>query len=132
MTTGWCDRTAKCLNFRLKERPTCNECDVLVTMNHFHNTHQNYRICHDCFEINLEAIQANSYIPKTLIVDERRICENYERCFAEAPYGIFKTKLCDVCGQLYPPEHYHDIHKNIRLCLNCYVAKRAEYNEVRA
>lgn len=126
MAITWCDRTSRCLNFRLKSRPNCNECNILITMNHFHNTLKGYRICHDCFEKNLTAIEAIIYVPKTLIVDEKRVCENFEACFASQPYSMFKTKVCDACGMLYPPQHYHDIEKNIRLCLSCYRAKKSE------
>lgn len=124
MTTPECDRAARCLNFWLKERPTCNECDVLINMNHFHHTRQGYRICHDCFEKNLEAITAGTFTPATTIEGERRVCLNYAKCFAEQPYGLYKPKICDICGQMAPSEHYHDIHKNIRICLRCYRARR--------
>lgn len=124
-----CDRSTKCLNFWLKERPECNECGVLITMNHFHNTLKGYRICHDCFEQNLEAITAGAYKPSTVIEGEIRACLNYERCFAPEPYSMFKPKICDVCGRLYPPEHYHDIHKNIRICLECYRSQHVAQQE---
>ncbi|HMQ53979.1 MAG TPA: hypothetical protein PKE64_07155 [Anaerolineae bacterium] len=122
MTTQVCDRASQCLNFWLKERPECNECGVLINMNHFHNTSNNYRICHDCFERNLPAIAAGAYRPTTWIENEVRACLNYAKCFAAEPYGLFKPKVCDQCGKLYPPEHYHDIHRNIRICLACYQA----------
>jgi len=118
-----CDRSTKCLNFWLKERPECNECGVLITMNHFHNTSNHYRICHTCFEQNLAAIVAGTYRPTNLIENEVRACLNYDQCFSETPYGMFTPKICDVCQALYPPEHYHDITKNIRICLNCYQAQ---------
>lgn len=123
-TTPECDRAAHCLNFWLKERPTCNECDALINMNHFHHTLKGYRICHDCFEKNLEAIAAGTFTPATYIEGERRVCLKYAACFAEQPYGLYQPKICDICGQLAPPEHYHDISKNIRICLTCYRAGR--------
>ena len=92
-------------------------------MNHFHNTSNHYRICHTCFEQNLAAIVAGTYRPTNLIENEVRACLNYDQCFSETPYGMFTPKICDVCQALYPPEHYHDITKNIRICLNCYQAQ---------
>lgn len=124
MTTVECDRAGHCLNFWLKERPNCNECDVLINMNHFHHTLKGYRICHTCFEQNLADIAAGVFTPKTMIVGERRVCLNRGKCFAEQPYGMYKPKICDVCGRLAPSEHYHDIQKNIRICLNCYQTTR--------
>lgn len=124
MITTECDRASRCLNFWLDERPNCNHCDVLITMNHFHHTLNGYRICHNCFENNLEAIVAGTFIPATFIEGELRVCRNRTECFAGQPYAMYVPKICDVCGQLAPPEHYHDIHKNIRICLNCYRAGR--------
>ena len=120
MTANICDRSNRCLNFWLKERPGCNQCGVLITMNHFHHTLKHYRICHNCFEEHLEAIVTDTFRPTSWIEDEVRACLNYERCFASEPYGMFIPKVCDVCGTLYPPTHYHDIHRNIRVCLDCY------------
>jgi hypothetical protein len=120
MTTAKCDRALRCLNFWLKERPECNQCGVLITMNHFHHTLKNYRICHDCFERNLAAIVAGIFVPKTLIEGERKDCLRFPQCFATTPYSLFKPKICDGCGRDAPPEHYHDIHQNIRICLSCY------------
>ncbi len=124
MTTVECDRASHCLNFWLKERPTCNQCEVFINMNHFHHTLKGYRICHNCFEQNLPAIVADTFTPITLIENEPRVCLNHDSCFAAAPYGLYKPKICDVCGRLAPPEHYHDIQKNIRICLTCYQAGR--------
>ena len=118
-----CDRSSKCLNFWLRDRPVCNQCGVLITMNHFHNTSQHYRICHSCFEQNLAAIVAGTYRPRQIIENEIRACLNYDTCFENEPYGMFKPKICDVCQGLYPPEHYHDISKNIRICLECYQSR---------
>lgn len=125
-----CDRAVRCLNFWLQERPGCNECGVLINMNHFHHTLKNYRICHNCFERNLEAIVAGTYLPTTMIESERKACLRYEQCFAERPYGLFKPKICDMCGRDAPPEHYHDIHKNIRICLSCYQAKFSDIKRI--
>lgn len=124
MTTAVCDRASGCLNFWLASRPVCNECGVPITMSHFHHNTQYYRICHDCFEKNLADIEANTYIPKTLIRGEVRACLNHNQCFATEPYGMYRPKVCDNCGALAPPEHYHDIEQNIRLCLPCYKLTR--------
>ena len=123
MTTKECDRATRCLNFWLKERPDCNQCGVLINMNHFHHTLKNYRICHDCFERNLADIVVGTFVPTTLIEGERKSCLRFSECFATEPYGLFKPKICDICGRDVPPEHYHDIHQNIRICLNCYQIK---------
>ena len=98
MSDKICDRSARCLNFWLAERPVCNECGVDITMNHFHNTARHYRICHDCFERNLGLIAAGTYQPATVIEREVRACLNHERCFEFEPHGMFKPKVCDVCG----------------------------------
>ena len=120
MTANICDRSYHCLNFYLASRPGCNECGVLIDMNHFHDNTKDFRICHDCFEKNMAAIETGSYQPKTNIKNEVRACHNYDDCFAGQPYGKYVPKICDLCGRHAPPEHYHNIDLNIRLCLLCY------------
>jgi hypothetical protein len=95
-------------------------------MNHFHHTLNGYRICHNCFENNLAAIVAETFVPATFIEGELRVCRNRIECFAGQPYAMYRPKICDVCGRFAPPEHYHDIHNNIRLCLDCYRAGRGK------
>lgn len=124
MSAKVCDRSSKCLNFWLRDRPGCNQCGVLIDMNHFHNTSNHYRICRNCFEQNLATIVTGTYQPTNLIVDEVRACLNYNQCFKSKSYGMFKPKICDSCQTFYPPEHYHDISKNIRICLKCYQAQQ--------
>ncbi len=124
MSEAVCERSYECLNFYLASRPECNECGVLINMNHFHNNTLDYRICHACFEKNLAAIEAGSYRPQTIIIRELRACHNYAACFAGQPYGMYQPKICDQCHAVAPPEHYHDINLNIRLCVPCYKAQR--------
>ncbi|GAB4445119.1 MAG: hypothetical protein Kow0031_27590 [Anaerolineae bacterium] len=124
MSNNVCDRSYECLNFYLASRPECNECGTRVDMNHFHDNSRDYRICHSCFETHLAAIEAGSYRPKTIIIREVRACNNYGTCFTERPHSMYQPKICDHCRQLAPPEHYHDISLNIRLCLPCYKATR--------
>lgn len=114
-----CDKSTRCLNFRLATRPDCNGCGERVTGNHFHDNLAGYRICHGCFVLNRLEIHAGKYRPTSFIVGEVRTCENHAPCFREAPYGMFTPKLCDGCAE-YPPQHYHDVTQNIRLCLSCY------------
>lgn len=118
-----CHRASRCLNFRLRRRPCCDQCGVAITMNHFHHTREHYRICHDCFERHLAAIGAGAYRPATRIQGELRECAHHERCFRDGPYSLYQPKICDACGRLFPPEHYHDIHANTRRCLPCYLAR---------
>ncbi|RMF03697.1 MAG: hypothetical protein D6768_05285 [Chloroflexi bacterium] len=120
MENAVCERSTYCLNFWLAARPTCDECGTLINMNHFHNTRRHYRICHACFERHLPAIAAGSYTPQTLTTGEVRACLNYQKCFARQPFEMYTPKICDHCRRHAPPEHYHDIQKNIRLCLQCY------------
>lgn len=114
-----CDRTSRCRNFRLREHPACNECGTPITGNHFHDSVEGYRICDACFRRHLEAIAAGTFRPRTWIRGEVRDCLLFERCFAPAPYSLFELKVCDGCGREAPPQHYHDVTRNIRLCLAC-------------
>jgi len=95
-------------------------------MNHFHSPADFYRLCHACFVNNLSRISDGSFVAPTRADGERPECARISACFSSSPYMLFVSKLCDGCKQ-YPEAHFHDIHRNIRLCLPCFQDRRFDY-----
>jgi len=122
----FCDRTQHCLNFRHGHETYCSICQCSITTNHFHSAAAGYRVCNSCFAQSLSNILAGNFTPIGTTVGERPECTKIKQCFAQYKYSLFTEKLCDVCG-CYPAEHYHDITRNIRLCLACFCQRRALY-----
>ena len=88
-------------------------------MNHFHDNLHNVRLCNQCFDNNLQALIKDTFGgPST--GPEPCECANFKRCFASQPFGMYVSKACDRCHQEPLPQHFHDIERNIRLCLQCY------------
>jgi hypothetical protein len=122
-----CDRRAFCLNFRRDGPSYCSACGTLINMNHFHENQRNYRLCNSCFLDNLSRIASDSFAPPSTIAGETEECANHEQCFAQSQYSIYTPKVCDLCG-CYPVAHYHEITRNIRLCLRCYLLENNKGN----
>jgi hypothetical protein len=119
---GQCDRILICLNFR-RDGPTyCTLCGVAITMNHFHDSLRDLRLCDRCFGNNLEALLYGRFVGRTT-GPEPCNCENFQNCFATEPFGMYVPKTCNCCGREPLPEHFHDIARNLRLCLQCYARK---------
>lgn len=119
-----CERGLICLNFR-RDGPTyCTTCEVKITMNHFHDNLKNVRLCNQCLDSNLQSLVSGTFNgPET--GPEPRECANFERCFTSHPFGMYVPKTCDQCQRDPLPQHFHDIERNIRLCLQCYCMNKS-------
>ena len=116
---GCCDRTAVCLNFRRVAVTFCARCGEKLAGNHFHSGLRRFRLCEACFVTELAKVFRGTYSPRDRLEDEEDICARLRECFQRRPYSLYVAKTCDRCGR-YPPEHFHDVNRNIRLCLSCY------------
>ena len=61
----------------------------------------------------------DKYRPKTPLLNEKKVCMKYQRCFDGEQFNLFEEKVCESCGK-YSEIHYHDVIKNIRLCVPCF------------
>lgn len=118
-----CKRDYYCLNFRRSGPTFCTHCGVRINMNHFHDSVNSIRLCDRCFQANFEALIDGDF-SSSVTGPEPCECANFDRCVAPEPFGLYVAKLCDRCQQFPPPQHYHDVDRNIRLCLQCYALGR--------
>jgi hypothetical protein len=117
-----CDRTAACLNFRHAPKTYCSTCARQINMNHFHSVSDRYRLCVYCLYEHLPLIETGRFEPPSTTDGERPECVRIGECFASRLYELYVPKLCDGCNK-YPSSHFHDIERNIRLCLKCFMAR---------
>jgi hypothetical protein len=128
MADAFCDRTGHCLNFRHAHETSCSGCGKPIETNHFHSQAGRYRLCHVCFERNIDDIIANRYTTQDTTDGERPECMRALQCSTPIPFTLFVPKLCNDCGQ-YPVDHYHDICRNLRFCIDCYLKRRKKVRD---
>ena len=121
-----CGRAAFCLNFRRLARMPCSSCGADIVGNHFHATNAQYRLCDRCFLDAFDEIAQGIYRPPSHPGLESNACANFGACAVKGRFSQFRQKICDGCGQ-YPPNHFHDVVDNRRLCLSCFLSRRAHY-----
>jgi hypothetical protein len=124
-----CDRDSQCINFRRSGATFCDECGVIITMNHYHDSVNNIRLCDRCFHSNFDEIVSGIKFSAVALRAEPRECANYDRCFEPYPYSMYVRKACCRCEEYPLVRHYHDIASNVRFCLTCLSVLKAHQSQ---
>ena len=120
-----CERSHACLNFKRDGLTFCTNCGISINMDHFHDNTNDIRLCFECFNHNLTALNQGLFAGATTGIEPNE-CANYAKCFLHFPFELYIAKKCEHCSKFPLPQHFHDIHRNIRLCLECYINLRGE------